>query len=133
MTKLDTINRMYELFAAQNNAAIRAIFSEDIKWNQMKGFPNGGQYIGPDAVFENVFNQFSEKWTGWKAVTERMIETEEGVITQGYYEGTYKATGRYMKAEFMSEYKVKDGLITEFNQYTDTFLIAEAMNPGGLG
>jgi uncharacterized protein len=32
-----------------------------------------------------------------------------------------------MKSEFACEYKVKNEKITEFNQYTDTFLIAEAM------
>jgi uncharacterized protein len=32
-----------------------------------------------------------------------------------------------MKSEFACEYKVKDGRNTEFNQYTDTFLIGQAM------
>ena len=32
-----------------------------------------------------------------------------------------------MKSEFACEYKVNDGKITEFNQYTDTFLIGQAM------
>lgn len=45
----------------------------------------------------------------------------------GYYEGTYNATGRSGRAEFVAEYKVADGKITEYNQYTDTFLIAQAM------
>jgi uncharacterized protein len=32
-----------------------------------------------------------------------------------------------MKADFACEYKVSNGKIIEFNQYTDTFLIGQAM------
>jgi hypothetical protein len=37
------------------------------------------------------------------------------------------ATGNYIKAEFACEFKIKGDKITEFNQYTDTFLIGQAM------
>lgn len=127
MGNIETVERMYALFATKDNEAIRTIFAPDIRWNQMKGFPGGGQYIGPDAVFEHVFGGFSRNWTNWKAVTTRFIDSGDGVFVVGYYEGTYTATGNYMKADFAAEYKVKDGMITAFNQYTDTFLIAAAM------
>ena len=32
-----------------------------------------------------------------------------------------------MKADFVCEYKVRDGKITKFNQYTDALLIGQAM------
>ena len=31
-----------------------------------------------------------------------------------------------MKSDFACEYKIKNGKITEFNQFTDTFLIGQA-------
>jgi uncharacterized protein len=93
----------------------------------MKGFPGGGQHQGPEAVFENVFEGFRKNWSDWKATIARYIDSGDGVFMIGYYEGTYKTTGRYMKAEFAYEYKVRQGKITEFNQYTDTFLIGQAM------
>ncbi len=127
MHNIATVKRMYELFATRDHESIRQIFDEHIRWNQMKGFPGGGQYIGADAVFKNVFNQFSSDWTNWRATIERFIDSGDGVFVIGFYEGTYNATGKYMKSDFACEYKVKDGKIMEFNQYTDTFMIAEAM------
>ncbi|WP_207759834.1 nuclear transport factor 2 family protein [Flavobacterium cyanobacteriorum] len=127
MTNIETIKKMYELFASKDNNAIREIFDPNIRWNQMKGFPGGGQHVGPDAVFENVFNRFRDNWTVWAATITRYIDSGDGVFVIGYYEGTYKNTGKTMKADFACEYKILNGKIIEFNQYTDTFLIGEAM------
>lgn len=127
MGNIEIVKNMYELFASRDNIGIRNIFEENIKWNQMKGFPGGGQHIGIDAVFENVFDGFRKHWLDWKASITRYIDTGDGVFVIGYYEGTYTATGKYMKSDFACEYKIKAGKITEFNQYTDTFLIAQAM------
>jgi uncharacterized protein len=127
MGNIETVKKMYELFASKDNNAIRQIFDENIKWNQMKGFPGGGQHIGADAVFEKVFGGFRQNWTNWKATITRYIDSGDGVFVIGFYEGTFNATGKHMKSDFACEYKVKEGKITEFNQYTDTFLIGQAM------
>jgi len=123
-----TVKKMYALFATNDHKAIRGIFAEDLAWNQMKGFPGGGQYVGPDQVFDKVFTGFRENWAEWKATIDRYIDIGDGVFVIGYYEGTYRATGKSMKADFACEYKVKDGKITSFTQYTDTYLIAQAMD-----
>lgn len=127
MGNIETVKKMYELFATKDNEGIRNIFEQNIKWNQMKGFPHGGQYIGADAIFENVFGGFRQNWINWEATITRYIESGDGVFVIGFYEGTYKLTEKSMKAAFACEYKVNNGKITEFNQYTDTFLIGQAM------
>ena len=127
MGNIETVKKMYALFAAKDNEGIRNIFDHNIKWNQMTGFPNGGQYIGANEIFDKVFNEFRQNWTNWKATITRYIDSGDGVFVIGFYEGTYKLTAKSMKADFACEYKIKDGKITEFNQYTDTFLIGQAM------
>jgi uncharacterized protein len=127
MNNIDTIKKMYQLFADKDYEGIRNIFDKNIVWNQMKGFPNGGQYVGAGAVFENVFNGFSNNWTDWKATITRYIDSGNGVFVIGCYEGTFNVTQKYMQADFACEYKIHNEKITVFNQYTDTFLIAEAM------
>jgi len=126
MGNIETVKRMYELFAAKDNEAIRNIFDKNIRWNQMKGFPGGGQYVGTDQIFDKVFGGFRQNWNNWKATITRYIDSGDGVFVIGFYEGIYKETGKSMKAEFACEYKVAEGKITEFNQYTDTFLIGQA-------
>lgn len=127
MENIGIVKKMYELFAIKDHEAIRKIFDERIKWNQMRGFPGGGQHVGADEVFKNVFGEFGKNWTDWRATITRYIDSGDGVFVIGFYEGIYKASGKYMKADFACEYKVTDGKITEFNQYTDTFLIGQAM------
>ncbi len=127
MGNTETVKKMYELFAAKDNEGIRNIFDKNIAWNQMKGFPNGGQYTGADAIFDKVFGEFRQHWTDWKATITRYIDSGDGVFVIGFYEGTYNHTAKSMKADFACKYKVKDGKITAFNQYTDTFLIGQAM------
>lgn len=128
MENTEVVKKMYELFAAKDYQGIREIFDERIEWNQMKGFPGGGQYVGADAVFLNVFDGFAQHWKDWKATISRYIDSGDGAFVIGYYEGTFRSTGKYMKADFACEYKVKNGKITAFHQYTDTFLIARAMD-----
>ena len=124
---IETVKKMYEFFAAKDFELIRNVFAKDIKWNQMKGFPESGQYVGAKQIIEKVFMDFSKNWDNWKATNTRYVDSGDGVFVIGFYEGTYKATGKSMTAEFISEYKVAEGKITEFNQFTDTFLIAQAM------
>ncbi len=128
MDNLETVREMYARFAAGNTETIRGIFAENLRWNMMKGFPGGGRYVGIEAVFEHVFGYFGAHWTDWKATSTRFIDSGDGVFVVGYYEGTYKATGKSVRAAFTSEYKVANGKITEYNQFTDTFLVAQAMD-----
>jgi ketosteroid isomerase-like protein len=127
LNNIETVKKMYAHFATKDNDAIRSIFDTNLRWNQMRGFPGGGQYVGTDAVFEQVFEGFRKNWKEWKATVTRYIDSGDGVFVIGFYEGTYRATGKSMRADFAAEYKVRNGKITEFNQYTDTLLIAQAM------
>lgn len=127
MGSIETVKKMYELFATRNLEAIREIFDPNIAWNMMKGFPQGGQYNGVEEVFKNLFSGFITDWKEWKAVSTRFVDTEEVVFVIGYYEGIYIATNKYVKVDFIIEYKIKDEKITEYNQYTDTLLIWQAM------
>ena len=84
MGNIETVKKMCELFSNQDNGAIRSIFDEKIEWNQMKGFPGGGQYVGTDAVFEQVFAGFRQGWASWRATITRYIDTVDGVFVIGF-------------------------------------------------
>lgn len=127
MKNIEIVKKMYDLFAANKHDEIRNLFAPNIQWNQMKGFPGGGQYSGIEAVIQKVFGGFNSDWTNWKAHITRYVDTGTSVFVVGFYEGTYNTTQRYMKANFICEYEVKDNCITAFHQYTDTFLIGQAM------
>lgn len=45
----------------------------------------------------------------------------------GFYKGTYRSTGRSVRAEFAHHFELENGRILSFVQYTDTLKVAEAM------
>lgn len=63
MGNIETVTKMYQLFAEDNPEAIKDIFDKDLDWNMMEGFPGGGIYKGLDTVYKNVFGYFKEYWT----------------------------------------------------------------------
>lgn len=120
------IKTMYKYFAAKDNENVRKLFDEAIEWTQMRGFPNGGHYVGSDQIFTHVFGSFAENWLGWKAVVTEYLEAGNSVFAIGYYEGIYCTTQRPVKADFAHRYTLNNGKIVRFQQYTDTYLIAQA-------
>lgn len=127
MQGIELVKTLYDHFASGNYTVIRNLFHPGIQWNQMKGFPGGGSYTGADEIVEHVFDNFKKNWTHWKAHVTKMLQCEEHVLVYGYYEGQFKETGNYFNAAFLCEYVVEENKIIQFNQYTDTYLIAEAM------
>ena len=127
-SNIDTIKLLYQLFAARDNAGVRHLFAPAIVWTQMKGFPNGGTYVGADQIFENVFSGFREYWASFSTIVTDYLDADPSVIALGYYEGTYAQTGRSIQAAFAHHYLLQEGKIIQFTQYTDTYLIAQAMN-----
>lgn len=126
-TNIEIVKDLYNFIEKNDLDSIRTIFHKNIKWNQMKGFPNGGQYIGADEIFQNVFEGFKNNWSAWSVNIEEFTDAGETIFVSGYYSGTYNESGIHMEADFIHKYLVQDGIITKFHQYTDTSLIANAM------
>lgn len=127
LSNIDTITALYEHFAKKDNESIRQLFDDAIEWTQMEGFPNGGQYVGADEIFAKVFQGFRDNWVEWKAVVTEYISAEDSVFAIGYYEGVYGATKKQVKADFVHRYMLSGGKVVRFQQYTDTYLIAQTM------
>jgi hypothetical protein len=44
------------------------------------------------------------------------------------YSGTYRKAGKFMTARVAHVWRLKEGKIVQFEQFTDTLLVAQAMN-----
>ncbi len=128
MSNLDIIKTLYKAFAEGDKDTIRQLFDPNIVWVQNEGFPGGGRRIGPDAVFNDVFAKFRVHWEAWKADVEEYLDAKDTIIALGQYQGTHKITEKSMTASFAHVYRIDNGKITRFDQYTDTLKIVEAMN-----
>lgn len=133
MSNVDVVKRMYEAFGRRDRDSILGLFHPDIEWVQNEGFPGGGRHVGAEAVLNDVFAKFRLDWDVWQAPVSEWLDAGEIVVAVGEYRGTYKATGLSMTAAFAGLYRVKDGRIVQFRQFTDTAKIAAAMQGADKG
>ncbi|MEU1272291.1 nuclear transport factor 2 family protein [Streptomyces sp. NPDC005799] len=128
MTPLQIIEDHYAASARGDLDGMVAPFAPDVEWTEMAGFPYAGTYHGPAAVREAVFERLGVDWAGYEAVPEQLVDDGESVVAFGTYSGTYRATGKAMRARFVHHWTVRDGRVVRFEQFTDTHLVRAAMS-----
>ncbi len=114
------IRGAYAAFAKGDMPFLLALLSPDVRWTEAEGGPYGGVSVGPDAVLENVFMKIGGEWDGFAAIPAEFVAQGDTVVALGEYSGIYKATGKSFSAPFAHAWKLHDGIVASFHQYTDT-------------
>jgi ketosteroid isomerase-like protein len=99
-----------------------ALFDPQIEWREAEGFAyaDGNPYIGPDAVLTGVFGRLMSEWDGFAATPREFLATPDGVVALGRYTATNKMTRQPVDAQFAHVWRVRDGKVRGFQQFTDT-------------
>jgi ketosteroid isomerase-like protein len=126
-TNLQIVTEHYAASARQDIAAMMADVSPEVAWTEMAGFPCAGTWIGPDQIIANVFAVLGREWEGYNFVLEQIIDGGEQLVGVGTYSGTYRKTGKAMQARVTHVWRLSEGKIVSFEQFTDTLLVARAM------
>ena len=124
---IDIVRAHYAASAQGNVAEMMAHVSPQVRWTEMAGFPCAGTWVGPQAVAENVFAVLGRDWIGYRFELQTLIDAGDQVIGVGSYHGTFRATGKAMQARVAHVWKLQDGQIVAFEQFTDTLLVRQAM------
>ena len=126
---VELIRSLYEAFGRGDVPAVLASFAPDIRWQEAEGFvyADGNPYVGPDAILQGVFGRLATEWDGFTVTPDSYLDAGEAVVVQGHYTGAFKATGRPIRAQLAHVWTVRDGKIVAFQQYTDTFQFARAV------
>jgi hypothetical protein len=127
MTPLQIIRDHYAASARGDLDGMLAPFAPDIEWVEMAGFPYAGTYVGPQAVADGVFGRIQQEWEGYQATPQEYVCEGDQVVAFGLYTGTYRDTGRYMQARFVHHWLLRNGRVTRFEQYADTYLVRQAI------
>ena len=119
---VELVRAGYAAFAAGDVPAVLGAMSPEIVWHEAENFPYADRnpYLGPEAVLTGVFGRIATDWDGFAAVPKEMLDAGDTVIVLGRYNGTYRATGRTLDAQLAHVWRVADGRIVGFQQYTDT-------------
>uniref|UniRef100_UPI003F26CDC8 nuclear transport factor 2 family protein n=1 Tax=Rhizobium sp. F40D2 TaxID=3453141 RepID=UPI003F26CDC8 len=86
-----------------------------------------GTYVGPQEGLRHVFQALGEAFDDYTFKLERLLHAGDDVIAIGDYSGTHRQTGKSFKARVVHAWRVADGKIRRFEQFTDTLRVAESM------
>ncbi|MGD2203805.1 nuclear transport factor 2 family protein [Microbacterium maritypicum] len=127
MSNADIIREHYAASDRGDLDGMLAPFAPDVRWTEAAGFPYAGTYIGPDAVAANVFRRIQEDWDGYTVAIDEVIDAGDVVVGIGTYSGTFRRTGRFFAARVAHVWRLTDGEVVAFEQFTDTELVARAL------
>lgn len=125
----EIVRALYEAFGRGDIAEVLAAFDPNIEWNEAENFPyaDGNPYVGPNAVLEGVFQRLGTEWDGFAALPTEVLDAGTTVVALGHYTGVYKSTGKAVRAQFAHVYRMREGKIVGFQQYTDTLQFRDAV------
>ena len=127
MTNAEIVRSFYESIAGGHPDRGLALLAADCAWTEMDGFPYRGTYHGPDAVRENIFFRIGGDWEGFTMTVDEVLDGGDAIVGVGTYSGTYRATGRPMRARVVHVFQLRDAKIAAFEQFADTLKVAEAI------
>jgi ketosteroid isomerase-like protein len=126
-SNLQIVSEHYAASDRGDLAAMLADVAPDARWTEMAGFPCAGTWVGPAHIAEHVFKVLGSEWNDYRMTLESLVDGGDRIVGIGTYSGTYKRTGRAMQARVAHVWRLAGGKIVGFEQFTDTLLVANAM------
>lgn len=121
------VRGIYGAFANGDFQKVFASFSPDIVWVAAENSPaaKSSPYYGVDKVREGVFMLICEEFPNLTMRLDELLDAGDKVVALGIYVGNRKSTGKPFQAQFAHVWTISVGHVTKFQQYTDTYQLAE--------
>lgn len=109
---------VYTGFGSADMAALGALLG-DAEWHEAEGMPYGGIWHGFGQIAEKVFGPIGAQVDGFTAIPDEILPlgTDRAVAF-----GVYRGDGGKVAVPFCHVWTAKDGRITKFVQYADSYL-----------
>lgn len=123
------IQRVYDGFARGDLSPLLESLDPQVEWNEAEHvtFWPGTAFHGPDAIVAGLFARIAPTFGHtWTVHVDRLLTCGDTVIMQGRYRGTAQATGNELAPQVAHIWDLVGDKIVRFQQYTDTWLFAQA-------
>ena len=123
------VQSIYDAFAKGDIPSVLGNLDQQIEWREAENFiyADHNPYIGPQAVLEGVFMRLGMQWDHFTVTPDRILGAGDSVVVQGHYTGTYRKSGKKVRAQMVHVWDLRDGKATKFQQYTDTLQFSDAI------
>lgn len=117
---VEVIRSLYDSFARGDVPSVLGKLDANIAWTIPEGLYYGGTYRGPEAVLNSVFMRLATEWDDFRVVPSDFVGHGDHVLVRGRYTGSYKGTGAKLDVPFVHVYRVQNGLVAEYQGFSDT-------------
>lgn len=120
------IQATYAAFARGDVEAVIAALHPEVAWDEAEHslWHKPGGYHGPADVLNNVFGRIPEQFSDFQVIPRDFHDAGDTVIVEGRYRAT-GTTGDGLDAQVCHVWRIRDGKIGGFQQYTDTLHFAQ--------
>jgi ketosteroid isomerase-like protein len=119
--------KTYADFGRGDIAAVLNAVDENVEWVTPDiGQASGGTYRGRAEVAK-FFQQVGETWEFRAFEPREYIASGDQVAVLGSYFFTSRATGRSASCDWVMVWKMRDGKVVHFQEYTDTAVLRDAL------
>lgn len=127
---VDLVRALYSAFAAKDIPTILTLLSEDVEWGEPENpfNPAGGTRRGHPGFLEWI--------TIGKNAEEililapgKMLTDADSVAVIGHMKCRAISTGKVYESDFVHLVTVRDGKISRFQEFFDTYIAGEAFRP----
>jgi len=119
----DVIRAHYAASDAGDLEGMLAPLAPDVQWREADGFPAAGLYTSPEEVKRNVFVRLADEYDGYRLTVDEVLDAGDTVVGVGTYSGVFRATGKPFSARVAHIWRLNDGIVTHFEQITDTLMV----------
>jgi len=118
----------YDAFATGDMEAWAQTQAPDSQWEMPKGFPYGGNYVGPQQVIEEVFTPIGELWPDFKVEPTAFHAAGNVVFIET------KMTAGGVTSDSIHKAVIEDGKYASFQVYDDAgFMMALSTAAASIG
>ena len=127
MSNVELIKKFYYAFKNKDKEIYLALCDENIEWQLAEGMPNGGKFVGKDAVFKVYFPKMLSNFKEFHTIPEYISDMKDHIMVTGKYRGISKKDKPF-EVPFSHVYRIIDGKIAQFRQFVDAEKIIESLN-----
>ena len=119
--------KAYADFSRGDIPAVLDAMDVNVEWVTPDiGIRPGGTYQGKAGVAQ-FFQQVNEAWEFQSFDAREYIASGDQIAVRGSYTSTSRDTGRTALCEWVMIWKLRDGKVVHFQEYTDTAALRDAL------
>jgi uncharacterized protein len=120
-SNIEIVRGIYAAWPRGIDAFLEAL-SPDIEWRFADNFVYGrvNPLVGHQALREGSLKALKTDWEGFDGELDELLDAGETIVGLGHYVGTYKATGKHLRAQFAHLWTLRGGKVVRWRQYVDT-------------